>query len=212
MNKVFDKYRDDPKNEPDEIGPEGTSKILGEMNIALDDIGSFVFSDLVQSPSLGKITREGFLDGSADVGADSIPKLRNVVLQRRSQLSSDRMLFANVYNHAFQLGLINNQKSLGLDVATEFWTLLFSSTGFEWRTRNTPWLEWWLEYMNSKWNKAINRDLWRQTLRFAQETMKDESMGFWNEESSWPSVVDDFVEWVKTNKRANGGEDAMDVE
>ena len=77
-------------------------------------------------------------------------------------------------------------------------------------------LDWWLEYMDEKWNKAINRDLWRQTLRFARETMQDDSMSFWNEESSWPSVVDDFVEWVKTEKRANGAnlgaEDAMDVE
>lgn len=213
MNKLFDKYRDDPKNEPDEINVEGTQKMLGEMNIGLDDIGTFVFSELVQSPTLAKITREGFLDGCLDVNADSTTKIRNVVLQRRSQLSSDRDTFRNVYNHAFVLGLANNQKSLAQEVAAEFWTLLFSQQGFEWRTARTPWLDWWLEFQESKWKKAINKDLWRQTLTFAEETMKDETLGFWSEESSWPSVIDDFVEWIKTEKRpSGGGEDAMEVE
>lgn len=79
ISKLFDKYRDDPKNEPDEINAEGTQKMLSEMNIGLDDIGAFVFSELVQSPSLGKITREGFVDGCLEVNADSVAKIRNVV-------------------------------------------------------------------------------------------------------------------------------------
>ena len=60
----------------------------------------------------------------------------------------------------------------------------------------------------------MNKDLWRQTLTFAEETVKDDTLGFWSEESSWPSVIDDFVEWVKTEKRAGGGAngDAMEVE
>jgi DCN1-like protein 1/2 len=88
MNKTFDKYRDDPRNEPDEIGVEGTGNLLGEMSIDLDDIGALVFSELVQSPTLGKITRDGFVDAAMETNADSVSKLRNVVLQRRSQVSA----------------------------------------------------------------------------------------------------------------------------
>ncbi|KAK3703916.1 Scaffold-type E3 ligase [Vermiconidia calcicola] len=214
LTKLFDKYRDDPKNEPDEINVEGTGRLLSDMGIGLEDISSLVFSELVSSPSLGKVTREGFVDGATDVSADSLPKLRNIVLQRRSQLKSDRELFKNVYNHTFSLALQGNQKSLTPEMALEFWRLLFSPEGFEWRTARTPWLDWWFEFQEEKWKRAVNKDLWRQTLTFAQETMKDESLSFWSEESSWPSVIDDFVEWVKTEKRkgqgANG--DAMEVE
>ena len=184
------------------------------MNIGLEDIGALVFSELVQSPTLAKITREGFVDGCQEANADSIQKIRNVILQRRSQLATDIHTFKNVYNQTFVLGLQGNQKSLDLGMATAFWTLLFSKNGYEWRTSTTPWLDWWIEFMEQKWKKAVNKDLWRQTLTFAQETMKDESLGFWNEESSWPSVIDDFVEWVKTEKRQDGGAngDAMEVE
>ena len=102
------------------------------MKIGLDDIGSLVFSELVSSPSLGKLTREGFVDGCVEVSADSIPKLRNAVLQRRSQLATDRELFKNVYNHTFVLGLGNNQKSLTPDIAIDLWRMVFSPAGFEW--------------------------------------------------------------------------------
>jgi DCN1-like protein 1/2 len=211
MNKIFDRYRDSPRDEPDEINVEGTGNLLSEMAIGLDDIGALVFSELVQSPSLGKITREGFTDAGMEVNADSVPKLRNAVLQRRSNLKTDRELFKNIYNHTFQLALQQGQKSLGPDEAVEFWRMLFSAAGFEWRTPRTPWLDWWLEFQQTKYKKAINKDLWKQTLNFAEQTLKDESLGFWSEESSWPSVIDDFVEWVRLEKRAANG-DAMEVE
>jgi DCN1-like protein 1/2 len=213
MSKTFDKYRDSPREEPDEINVEGTSKLLNDLGVGLEDIGSLVFSELVQSPSLGKITREGFLDGVVDVNADTLPKLRSVVLQRRSQLSRDRELFKNVYNHTFTLALAGNQKSLPPEMALEFWKLLFSSDGFEWRAKGAPWVDWWFEFQEEKWKKAVNKDLWKQTLTFAEQTIKDGTLSFWSEESSWPSVIDAFVEWVRAEKGVSGGGgDAMEVE
>ena len=212
-NKIFDRFRDDPKNEPDEINIEGVGSLLQEMDIGVEDIGALVFSELVSSPSLGRVTREGFVDGCTDVGVDSVPRLRNVILQRRSQLSSDKELFKNVYNHTFILALQPNQKALTPEMAMEFWRMLFSPQGYEWRTRSTPWLDWWFEFQEEKWKKAVNKDLWKQTLTFAEQTIKDDSLSFWSEESSWPSVIDDFVEWVKTEKRPHGQNgDAMEVE
>jgi len=63
LNKLFDSYREDPQNEPDEINMQGMMQIMGEMDVGLDSVGLFVFSELVQSPSLGKLTREGFVNG-----------------------------------------------------------------------------------------------------------------------------------------------------
>ncbi|KAK5122126.1 hypothetical protein LTR85_004372 [Meristemomyces frigidus] len=211
--KIFDKYRDDPKQEPDEIGIEGTGKILGDLQIGVDDVGALIFSEIAQSPSLGRITREGFVDGWLDLNVDTLPKMRNIVLQRRSAMSTDKEIFKSVYNHTFQLALPPGSKTLPLEMAVTFWQMLFTSPGYEWRSpEGTPWLDWWLEYQEAKRTKAVNKDLWKQTLNFANETMKDDSLTFWNEESSWPSVIDEFVEWVKTEKRPGGAADAMEVE
>jgi hypothetical protein len=59
LGKTFDKYRDDPKNTPDEIGVEGTGTLLEELNIDLSDVGALVFSELVRTT-----TRPGGLVGS----------------------------------------------------------------------------------------------------------------------------------------------------
>lgn len=215
LNKIFDRYRDNPTAEPDEINVEGVSNLLGDLDVGLEDIGALIFSELVQSPSLGKVEREPFLSGCQSAGIDSIPKLKNIVLQRRSQLASDKPLFKKVYNHTYQLALAQGQKSLPLEMAAEFWKMLFSPPGLAWRTKSTPWLDWWLEFQEEKVKKSVNKDLWRQTLNFAEETLRDETLGFWSEESSWPSVVDEFVEWVRTEKRPEGAAangEAMDVE
>nr|POF13940.1 sorting nexin mvp1 [Quercus suber] len=212
LTKTFDKYRDDPKNEPDEINAEGAQALLGELEIGLDDVGSLIFSEIVSSPTLGKFTREGFVDGWSELNIDTLPKMRNCVLQRRAQLGTDRDIFKSVYNHTFQLALAPGAKTLPLEMATEFWRMLFSEPSFEWHTQHTPWLDWWLEFQDAKQTKAVNRDLWKQTLSFARQTVADDSLAFWNEESSWPSVIDEFVEWVKTEKRPGAGAEAMEVE
>ncbi|USW50053.1 Putative defective-in-cullin neddylation protein [Septoria linicola] len=210
LSKVFDQYRDVAATDsPDEIGMDGTFKLCEDLQVSLEDVGALVLFELVGSPSLGSITREGFVDGWMEAGADTAPKMRNVVLQRRSALPTDRELFKNVYNHTFTLNLQERQKALMPEMAAELWKLLFTAPALEWRTQNSPWLEWWLEYNETKVKKAVNKDLWKQTLNFAQQTLKDESLSFWSEESSWPSVIDEFVEWVKTEKRTSNG-DAMD--
>ena len=66
LNKLFDSYRDDPKNEPDEVNMEGMMKMMGDMDLSVENVGLLVFSELVQSPSLGKLTREGFVNGLSE--------------------------------------------------------------------------------------------------------------------------------------------------
>lgn len=68
LTKIFDKYRDDPKNEPDEIDTEGMMSMCADMQISIEDVGFLVFSEMTQSPSMGKLTREGFVDGLSEAG------------------------------------------------------------------------------------------------------------------------------------------------
>jgi DCN1-like protein 1/2 len=83
-----------------------------------------------------------------------------------------------------------------------------SNVGQPWTPKNgIDFLPMWLEFLNSKWQKAVNRDLWRQTLSFMLKAVDDESLSFWTEESSWPSVIDDFVLWVKVEKRGEAMEE-----
>jgi hypothetical protein len=68
LNKLFDKYREDVANEPDEINIEGTMKLLEDIDVSPDDVGALILSEMVKSPSLGKLTRTEFLDSLAVLG------------------------------------------------------------------------------------------------------------------------------------------------
>jgi hypothetical protein len=95
-----------------------------------------------------------------------------------------------------------------------YWDLLFSSplSAVKWTSPNTPWLDWWKEFLEASWKKSVNKDMWNETLKFAQLTLEDEAISFWNEESSWPSVIDDFVEWVKNEKRGGAEQKTEEME
>ena len=96
-----------------------------------------------------------------------------------------------------------------LDQATEYWKLILSAPSVSWSTSTTPWLEWWIEYLEAKWKKAVSKDMWDQTGSFVMKSLDDESMSWWSEEGSWPGVIDEFVAFVR-EKREAGSE--MDVE
>lgn len=144
-----------------------------------------------------------------------INKMREMVQQRRANLDdpSFRPTFKSIYKHTFILARQPGQKAVALENATEYWRLLLTKPSLEWSAPNTPWLDWWIEFLTEKYKKSVNKDMWDQTLVFAEKTLHDEALSFWSEDSAWPGVIDEFVEYVKTDKRGGQGVgDAMEVE
>ncbi|KAF2863216.1 DUF298-domain-containing protein [Piedraia hortae CBS 480.64] len=210
LNKLFDKYREDPKDTPNEINVEGTSRLLGDMGIALDEIGALVFMELVGAPSLGRLTREGFLAKPTKLGISTLAQMKSKVGDRVASLPKDQALFDSVYKHTFEIALAPGARMIPLEVATECWRLMFGPQGFEWKTANgTPWLDVWIDFLQDKHPRPVNRDLWKQLHVFVKATMEDDTLSFWSEESSWPSIIDEFVAHMQEKKSQ---EDAMDIE
>lgn len=63
LNKLFDKYRDNVTTEPDLIGVDGSMGYLEELGVDLAGMDCFAALEIIQAPSLGEITREGFVNG-----------------------------------------------------------------------------------------------------------------------------------------------------
>ena len=82
LTKIFDSYRgiylhpnhtqestktnsipDDPAENPDLIGIERAMEYLGAINVQLDEVNCLAIAELLQCPSMGEITRKGFMDG-----------------------------------------------------------------------------------------------------------------------------------------------------
>lgn len=54
---------DHAKDSPDAIGPDGTLVYFANVGVDVEQVEVLVASEIIQSPSLGEMTREGFLNG-----------------------------------------------------------------------------------------------------------------------------------------------------
>ncbi|KAL5409423.1 hypothetical protein PMIN03_005982 [Paraphaeosphaeria minitans] len=202
LNKLFDSLRDD-KNSPDTVGPEGAMGYFEKLGVDLEGMDALAVMEVIQAPTMGELGREGFVEGWSSLNADTLDKQKAHLKSLKQRLPTDKAAFDKVYKYTFLLGRPAGAKAVPLDSALAFWELLFTSplSAMRWSTPNSPWSEWWSEFLNSEWKKSVNKDMWNETLKFAKLTLEDEAMSFWDESSSWPSVIDDFVEWVKQEKR-----------
>ena len=132
------------------------------------------------------------------------------IRQLSSNLASQPTLFKRVYKHTFIIGKEKDQKAMPLDTAITYWSVLFSPPGLVWKTANHDWLDLWKQFLTEKWTRSVNRDMWNMALEFALKSLQDESLGFWNEDGAWPSVIDSFVEWC--HEKGIGKGTTMDVD
>ncbi|KAI9718099.1 MAG: hypothetical protein M1812_004357 [Candelaria pacifica] len=218
LQKLFDSYRDQPKDSPDTIGIEGAMKYLQALGINLDEVSVLVISEALQSPTMGEFTREGYLNGWQRLaaghpgGAGTIVNQSVLIGKLCSELPYDEELFKRVYNHTFQIARNAGQKAIMLDTAIEYWRLLFTSPSVTWNSATTPWLDYYIEFLETKWKKGVNKDMWTMTLSFYTKTKEDEYLEWWSEDGAWPSVLDEFVRFIQEKRGGEGHAEKMDVE
>ncbi|KAL7895972.1 defective in cullin neddylation protein 1 [Trichoderma sp. SZMC 28014] len=212
LDALFDSLRDDENDEKDKLELESTMGYLSEhLHVSLENAELFVVLELVQAPSVGEITRAGYVSGwKACTGAGASHQEHAVYVRDLvNRLPSESALFKRVYRYAFVAGREKDQKSLALENALIYWTMLFSAPGMAWKGKH-DWLELWKTFLDEKWTRSVNRDMWNMILEFALKTLSDESLSFWSEDGAWPSVIDDFVEWCK--QKGIGKSETMDVD
>ncbi|KAF1837774.1 defective in cullin neddylation protein 1 [Decorospora gaudefroyi] len=214
LNKLFDRYQEAGAQDKDIVGVEGTMKYFQDTGVDAEGLDALAALEIVQAPTMGEMSRNGFVNEWEERNCDTVDKQKAFIKTIKRELASNKDLYTRIYKYTFTIAKSSGQKAVPLDVAIVYWELLFSSplSAVKWTSPNTPWLSWWSEFLNSSWKKSVNKDMWNETLKFAQLTLNDESMSFWNEEASWPSVIDDFVGWVKKEKRGDVQEEVMDEE
>ncbi|KAH0525780.1 hypothetical protein TsFJ059_009197 [Trichoderma semiorbis] len=211
LDSLFDSLRDDEADDKDQLELESTMGYLSEkLNVSLENAELFVVLELVQAPSVGEITRAGYIDGWKSSGAGASHQEHAAHVRKLiSDLSRDTALFKKVYKYAFVAGREKDQKSLALDNALIYWSMLFSAPGVEWKGKH-DWLDLWKTFLGEKWTRSVNRDMWNMILEFALKSVNDESLSFWSEDGAWPSVIDDFVEWCR--QKGIGKPETMEVD
>ncbi|KAI4196270.1 MAG: hypothetical protein LQ350_006641 [Teloschistes chrysophthalmus] len=217
LEKLFNHYRDiDKSEETNVIGVEGCMQYFADLGVDLEEPVVLVILTEFNAPTMGEVPRQGFVDywkrlGAGDISAqkDHLPTLRTALVDRPET-------FKSTYKHTFKLALVPSQRSISLDTALPYWRLLLTAPSLSWNTPTTPWLDWFAEYLETRWKKGVSKDLWEQTGVFVMKSLEDEGMGWWSEDGAWPGVLDEFVGFVREKrgvaKKAEGaGGESMEL-
>ncbi|KAK4443257.1 Cullin binding-domain-containing protein [Podospora aff. communis PSN243] len=207
-----------PEGSGNTMGAESLEGYFKQLGLNLENYELFVLLDIVQADGLGQITLKGFVDGWLQASQDPNHRVQaDIASQKKyarhcaAQAAKDPVYFKKLYHRAFLTGKEPQQKALDKEVAIVFWEMLFSPAVHPWRSKNVNWLDVWKQFLEAKWTRSVNKDMWSQTLSFADKTMEDETLGFWSEDQAWPGVIDDFVAWCRETgvvappKAANDG-------
>ncbi|KAJ7726823.1 defective in Cullin neddylation protein 1 [Mycena maculata] len=214
LNGLFDKYKD-----PDgaEISVDGTIALCADLGVNPEDVVLLAVAYELKSPRVGEWNRAGWLEGWKNIGCDSLPAMKSALVRLRTKLGQDAEYFQKVYNHTFEFARMEGQRSIGIDTATAFWGLLLphgmaggalshitpESDGMQVDSdSNGVWSEqhvqWWFEFLAEKGGKGVSKDTWVMFHDFIRTI--DARFETYDMEAAWPSTIDDFVEWAKTER------------
>lgn len=184
----FDKLLQTAATTDDSLSPQHLVALAGTLGIHEDDIVLYVLAWKLQCKTPMKISRDEWVRGLLGMRIDTMEKLKVAVPVLRNELKTSTN-FRNFYNFVFDWVRESPQaKYVSTETACVMWPLIFEGRGF-------PHLKLWLEFFSSVYKKTVSRDLWRQTFDFAQISLES-----YDPSSSWPTAMDEFVEWQKSRK------------
>ncbi|CAE6416991.1 unnamed protein product [Rhizoctonia solani] len=203
LGALFDKYKD---KDPDSsnIGISGTIQWCEDLGVDPEDVSLLAVACELKSPTVGEWTRSGFVEGWKKLGCDTIDQMKTTITTLRKKLSDDPAYFSRVYSFTFNFAKAEGARSISIDNAIAFWTLLFG-IGLSgpalprngWTEQHT---EWWFEFLKEKGGKGVSKDTWAMLPEFIK--VIDAKFENHDLEAAWPSTIDDFVDWAKEKTQA----------
>lgn len=109
--------------------------------------------------------------------------------EMRIQFNTNPKYFKQVYQFTFTYNLTDGARVLPIEVATDYWRLLLADKFSR--------LEDWITFIEDVNQRSVTRDTWDMILEFCIYLDKNPDLDEYDEEGAWPSIIDEFVEYLK---------------
>ncbi|KAH9389282.1 DCN1-like protein 4 [Tyrophagus putrescentiae] len=176
-------------SEAELIDPDGIEKLCADLQLKTDDPLVLVLSWKLKAKVMGMYTYAEWLEGMAELKCDTLAKLRNKLGYLQSCLN-DPAQFKIIYRYSFEFAKENDQRCLDMTVARQMLGILLAP-----RWRLFPLFN---EFLSTVRYRVLNKDQYYNVLDFSRSV--DDDLLNYDEESAWPVIMDEFVEYCREVK------------
>lgn len=206
LEAIFKKYQDPEDKEHIDIN--GTIAYLGDLSIEPEDLQSLVLAYFLKAPRMGFFKRHDFLSQWQKHKVTTLPQMKDFIEKLWNQIQNDKEEgtygFRGLYDFTFGFLLENdNQKVLGYELVVEYWKLLLPvkfelHSSYEGIAKR---LEQWYDFVLKEYKRDFSKDMWSMFYLFLVEVVATdpENMSEYDEMAAWPSVMDEYVEYLHEN-------------
>jgi hypothetical protein len=181
--------------DPTVMGEDSIVAFATELGIdAFSDPVILVFARATGQRRQGPFSFNEFTTGMGAFGASTVAQLKAKVETMRGQLSKPTY-FPGFWAWAYEYSCEEGQRSLSLEVVIALTSLLLSPEMW-------PLVGDWVEWLG-KQTKTVTRDTWVQLLDLSARVKSSSpaDLAVYDESSAWPSMFDDFIDWLKRGKK-----------
>ncbi|KAF3994416.1 hypothetical protein FT663_01435 [Candidozyma haemuli var. vulneris] len=204
VGAIFDKYRS--PEDKDIISIDGTLEYLSDLGFDPEELLSLTLAYVLESPQTGEFHRDAFVRVWSTLSINTLEGMRQHVVQKQKAMDSSVEEFEPFYQFVFEFvrGSDTRIKVIGFEESVIYWQMLLDTRFPASKER----LQQWYEFIEET-KKSITRDSWNMFFKFLVQVVEKDpsSLSAYDEASAWPSVVDEYMEWLEENGKLQTSED-----
>mmetsp|Transcript_7183 Transcript_7183/g.12076 ORF Transcript_7183/g.12076 Transcript_7183/m.12076 type:complete len:275 (-) Transcript_7183:88-912(-) len=190
--EMFEKYT---QNKDEIMGPEAVMAFCEDLEVDPEDISVLVLAWHFNAETMCYFKKEEFVKGCEKLKCDSIQKLKAKMKHFPEELK-DEQKFKEIYEFVFFWSRESvDKKVLDIETSSDMLELLLDNETY-------PFSEPFRTFLNQQSSyKCMNKDQWVSLLEFCKTI--DTDFTNYDENGSWPVMLDEFVAWSKEQNPDN---------